>query len=153
MKLCSYKSRVRKKTCTVCGASNDPTYKFCRVPECHGSLVRQKTDTSYLHKNKARVKPSVHFKDIVTQNTNNLSVTCGDPDFVNPNSFSTICQTLQNMRVRAGIKRYNGKEREWLFLEVDGTIYFIAGQLIFNVFDCSHYQKSFYGSEHFKDHQ
>ena len=93
-----------EKTCTVCGASNDPTYKFCRVPECHGSLVRQKADTSYLHKNKARVKPSVHFKDIVTQNTNNLCVTCGDPDFVNLNSFSSTCQTLQNMGVRAELR-------------------------------------------------
>ena len=57
------------------------------------------------------------------------------------------------MGVRAGIKRYGGKEREWLFLEVDGTIFLIAEQLIFNVFHCSHCNNSFYGKENFEGHR
>ena len=57
------------------------------------------------------------------------------------------------MGVRAGIKRYSGKEREWLFLEVDGTIFLIAEQLIFNVFHCSHCNNSFYGKENFEGHR
>ena len=64
-----------KKICVACGASNDPAFKVCRVPDCHGSLIRQKIDTSHLHTEKGCVKPAAHFKDVVNQSTNSLSVT------------------------------------------------------------------------------
>ena len=70
---------------------------------------------------------------------------CGEPDLINPNSFQSISQILRNLGRKAGIKRYDDTgKREWLFLEVDGTIYNIISQLIEKTFRCENCDQLFY---------
>ena len=62
----------------------------------------------------------------------------------------SISQILRNLGVRAAVSRYGGDKREWLLLEVDGAIYLIVKQLIFNVYRCEKCETSFYGEGNFK---
>ena len=62
-----------------------------------------------------------------------INCVAGEPDFVNPNSFATITEVLQNIGHRAGIKHYGGGKREWLFVECDGFPYSIIRDLLDNL--------------------
>ena len=65
----------------------------------------------------------------------------------------SISQILRNLGVRAAVSRYGSDKREWLLLEVDGAIYLIVEQLIFNVYRCEKCETSFYGEGNFKQHK
>ena len=52
---------------------------------------------------------------------------------MNPNSFVTITEVLQNIGHRAGIKHYGNGKREWLFVECDSLPYSIIRDLLDNL--------------------
>ena len=52
---------------------------------------------------------------------------------MNPNSFATITEVLQNIGLSTGIKHYGGGKREWLFVECDGLPYSIIRDLLDNL--------------------
>ena len=55
----------------------------------------------------------------------------GEPDLCNPNSYENVCLILRNLGHRAGIKKYNeAGNKQWIYLEVVGTIYAIVKELI-----------------------
>ena len=141
-----------EKICLECGAANDIKYNSCRYEPCKGKLVKRKINDSNLTDEKPKVNTYTHFTNLVTVKENNISVKCGEPDFLNPNSFENICQVLRNLAVRAGIRRYNGEQHHWIILEVDSTIYCVVERLIFNVLSCPNCKDSYYGEEAFKDH-
>ena len=121
--------------CTQCGAENDQSYRTCRA--CgEGSLIRETYhDNQTQEENSSRV-PDM-FPSIQTF-VNDEKIIIGEPDLRNRNSYGNICDILQNLGHRAGIKKYNDVgTRHWIYLEVDGTIYVIVKSLIENVFHCS----------------
>ena len=94
----------------------------------------------------------MHFSDYVDTRQNEINVTTGEPDFLNPNSFANISEILVNLGTRAGITQLGGERREWLLMEVDGGIYPIIEQLVANVFLCKVCDNAYYGKEEFLDH-
>ena len=92
-----------------------------------------------------------HF-DVETQ-PSDCTVTTGDPDMLNPNSFVNISTILHTLGHRMGILGEEAhKNREWIFLECDGGIYSIVEKLIFNTLRCDACDKCFYGIEVLKKH-
>eukprot|EP00795_Rhopilema_esculentum_P009658 gene9658-17420_t len=80
------------------------------------------------------------------------SVVAGQPDLLKPNSYENISQILRNLPTRVGISRYGTGLRQWIILEVDGTIFCIVEQLILNTLYCPSCKTSFYGNEEFQKH-
>ena len=71
-----------------------------------------------------------------------------DPDFLNPSRYENLSSILHNLGDRLGIDK--GK-REFIYLEVDGTIYHIVWLLIQNVLKCSRCDCMFYTKDKFDD--
>ena len=141
-----------EKICVECGMENDVAYRICRMPLCGGALIKaQKPDI----KNAAKTAEPVtqngasSFKEKVTLKPNEVSVKPGEPEFVNPNSYETISKVMRKMGNKAGVERYGGNDRHWIFLECDGLPYKIMRDLMDNVFLCGRCNTSFYGEENF----
>ncbi|XP_066910085.1 uncharacterized protein [Clytia hemisphaerica] len=75
---------------------------------------------------------------------------CGEPDLMNPNSYDHLTRILRNHGTRSGIRRYGRGEREWLLLEVDGTIFQIVVELINNTYACRKCNDSHFGLHYYK---
>ena len=75
----------------------------------------------------------------------------GEPDFINPNSYDSIIQVIQNIGVRAGIKQYGG-DMEWIFVECDGLPYNTLREILTNVWRCSECKNCYYGMENYQVH-
>ena len=71
--------------------------------------------------------------DRIKNKSRDINCVAGEPDFVNPNSFATITEVLQNIGHSTGIKHYGGGKREWLFVECDGFTYSIIRDLLDNL--------------------
>ena len=82
--------------------------------------------------------------DRIKNKSRDINCVVGEPDFVNPNSFATITEVLQNIGHRAGIKHYGGGKREWLFVECDGLPYSIIRDLLDNLWQCTFCKDCFY---------
>ena len=82
--------------------------------------------------------------DRIKKKFRDINCVVGEPDFVNPNSFVTIIEVLQNIGLRAGIKHYGGGKREWLFVECDGLPYSIIRDLLDNLWQCTFCKDCFY---------
>ena len=72
---------------------------------------------------------------------------------MNPNSFATITEVLQNIGHRTGIKHYGGGKREWLFVECDGLPYSIISDLLDNLWQSTLCKDCFYMLTSFKEHK
>lgn len=92
----------------------------------------------------------------VTGLPNNIIVTPGEPDMLNPAGYESISTILRKAGKRASIASYSDDEleilREWLIFENDWTIYRIIANLIQNVLKCNNCKKSYYGKENFEEH-
>ncbi|XP_063952838.1 uncharacterized protein LOC135153566 [Lytechinus pictus] len=140
------KDAQTEKICIECGGANDVTYRICRA--CKGSLVKPPEPELHLEGN---VDPFHAFED-VSFTENGATVTPGEPEFVNPNSFDTIVTVLRGLGRRGGIRQYGGEEREWMFVECDGLPYTIMRSLIDNVWFCRRCKECHYGQEKLEEH-
>ena len=82
--------------------------------------------------------------DRIKNKSRDINCVAGEPDFVNPNSFATITEVLQNIGHSTGIKHYGGGKREWLFVECDGLPYSIIRDLLDNLWQCTFCKDCFY---------
>ena len=98
------------------------------------------------------VNPYEHLNYIVEIKENTCRVTIGEPELLNLNSFQSLSHVLRKIGTEAVISRYDGHQREWMFLECDDGIYPIILQLIFNAFFCPACKQSFYGENSFENH-
>ena len=142
----------REKVCLTCGAVNGANRYKCRNAPCDGSLATQEPDYSIILKKLESLDLYKIFESEVHIKKNNISVAAGEPDLLNPNSYENISQILRNLATRVGISRYGTGRRQWIILEVDGTIFCIVEQLIFNTLYCPLCKTSFYGNEEFQKH-
>ena len=106
-------------------------FKFCRVcasnlEDCHVAL--DSTDET--------VNLRDYFPGITSPVDERVEVTLGEPTFQNPNSYESVANILREIGIKSGISLYGTGTREWLFLEVDGTIYSMLIELIFNTYVC-----------------
>ena len=91
MQRCGCKTDVSHRTCRNCGA------KVSRVP-LNGIYVSEGGGEGG-----GRIGPYDSF-DRIKNKSHDINWVIGEPDFVNPNSFVTITEALQNIEHRAGIK-------------------------------------------------
>lgn len=137
-----------EKKCITCGCEADITYRVCR--SCGGSVIRENVETPQLLLSD-QVSPYdsfLNFKSSLPK----LVCKTGEPDFINPNSYSTIIQVIQNIGIRAGIKQYGG-EREWLFIECDGLPYNTLREILPNVWRCPECKECFFGLDVYEGHK
>lgn len=140
----------KEKICSLCGSENDPTYRSCHMPGCSGSLewpTLPPVADAAKKMEPATSDAASSYKNTIPVRFNEVSVKPGEPEFVNPNSYQTIVTVIQNIGKRAGLVRYGGDTRQWLFLECDGLPYKIMRDIIDNVYICLRCSTSFYGKE------
>ena len=118
-----------EKVCELCGCEADITYRVCR--NCNGKVTKQKMDSAMLN-TEINIDQYGSFHDF-KNSLSNITCTVGEPDFINPNSYSAIIQVIQNIGVRAGIKQYGTGSREWLFIECDVFPYNTIRSIIANI--------------------
>ena len=144
------KRATEEKVCDQCGAIGPISKRKC--PNCKGDFLRIDIDINSYHRKHEPHNPVEHFYSEPQEN--NIKVVVGEPDFCNPNSYDAVSTVLRNLGKRAGIKRYGGVKREWLFVECDGTIFLLIRSLMTNTLLCTKCDTSFYGAEafHSRDH-
>ena len=142
------KQSLSEKTCMNCGCEADITFRVCR--NCSGKVVKNTPETPNFPKLNIDIYKS--FEQYKSK-PNNIKCTVGEPDFVNPNSFQSIIQVIQNIGVRAGITQYGGNSREWLLIECDGLPYNTLRDIISNVWRCTECINCFYEVSSFQDHK
>ena len=135
------RSNVEKK-CVHCGAPNEIAARLCT--NCKGHLIKSIPNIAPVLEKMKPVDPYSHLHGIVATFENDIIVVTGEPELLNPNSYEAVAQILRSMGQKAGITRYGGTVREWIFMECDGGIYVLAEKLIFNVFLCGTCNESFY---------
>jgi len=96
-----------------------------------------------------RFKLYKHFK--IEPLVNKITVKVGEPDLLNPNSFSNISKNLYNLSKRASISNVDGC-RKWLILECDGGIMYVLLKLLYNVIQCNKCKEVMYGVNNFEEH-
>ena len=138
-----------EKNCTNCGCEADITFRLCRY--CGGKVTKCSEEVS-VPAPEITINAYDSFSDmpIISQN---ISCTIGEPDFINPNSYRTITQVVQNIGVRAGLRQYDGNAREWLLVECDGLPCRILRDIICNVFRCTICNDCFYGTATYEEHK
>ena len=143
-------SAENEKVCVDCGSENDVNYRVCRV--CFTGSLQKATppDVATPASFHEKLENHISYKESVQINENQATVQPGEPQFVNPNSYQTIISVIRCLGQQAGIRRYGGTEREWLFLECDGLPYKILRDIMDNVFRCKRCGDSFYGMENFE---
>ena len=142
------KQTVTEKICSTRGCEADFTFRVCR--NCNGKLKKHTLDPQ--NKQQVNINPYKSF-EVYRSTPREIYCTTGKPDFINPNSFRSIIQVLQNIGVRAGITKYGGKSREWVFVECDGLPYNTLRDIISNVWRCTKCTNCFYEISAFKDHK
>ena len=137
-----------QKACASCGCESDMDYRVCR--NCGGKTVKETVTPPNLV-NEIDISPYKSFESFPSSLPN---ITCktGEPDFLNPNSYNTIVQVIQNIGFRAGIKQYGGN-KEWLFIECDGLPYNTLREIIANIWRCCNCNHCFYRIEKFEEHK
>ena len=134
------KLAASEKKCEECGCEADISHRTCR--NCGGKVSRIALNNIYVSGG-GEIGPYDSF-DRIKNKSRDINCVVGEPDFVNPNSFATITEVLQNIGHRAGIKHYGGGKREWLFVECDGLPYSIIRDLLDNLWQCTFCKDCFY---------
>ena len=131
-----------------CGCETYESYRVCH--NCGGSVIKETVEPPKLSLDDefSPYKCFESFQSFLPD----INCNAGEPDFVNPNSYATIIQLIQNIGIRAGIKQYGGL-REWLFVECDGFPYNILREILNNVWHCNNCSDYFYGIENFREHR
>ena len=140
-----------EKVCSDCGAAGLVTMRKCR--NCGCELSKIKIDASQYVNEESHINPREHFSRITETCENDIKVIVGEPDFVNPNSFQSVSQILHNIGERAGISRYGGEQREWLFIECDRGIDLIIKELIEQTLYCKNCGLSYFSEAAYKAHE
>ena len=52
-----------------------------------------------------------------------MTLTVGEPDLIEPNSYQNIALILENVGIQAGVEKYGNGKRKWLFLENGGRYF------------------------------
>ena len=139
---------LAEKSCSVCGCEVDFSFRVCR--NC-GGKVHSSFQKNSLPVGEIISNPYESYSSIPSASPD-IECRVGEPDFVNPNSYRSIIQVIQNIRVRAGIKQYGGDKRNWLIIECDGLPYNTLRDIIANVWRCLKCNDCFFGSEAYNDH-
>ena len=137
-----------EKICVACGCETDESYRVCR--NCGGSVIKETIEPPKLSMDD-EFSPDKCFESFQSF-LPDINCSAREPDFVNPNSYATIIQVIQNIGIRAGIKQCGGL-REWLFVECDGLPYNILREILNNVWRCNNCSDCFYGIENFREHR
>lgn len=135
-----------EKACVDCGCEADPSFRICRN---YGEVLIKPTVAVKVEN--FCIDTFESFEQVEAQ-CPSVCFSAGEPDFVNPNSFITIIQILQNIGCRAGIKQYGGS-REWLIVECDGLPYNTMRDLQRNVWRCRNCKNCFYGTDCYNEHE
>lgn len=160
------------KVCLTCGMLVAKTKRKC--PQCKEQLVKRvpqvsdqlsnemdetnieelilkgETNPDFVHEGSESFSryehiPSGHSDDPV-------NVELMDPVFVNPNSFDNLIMVMRHIGKISGVKRYGGKEREWLYICCDGLPYTMILRLTQEYFVCKKCKEGLLGSESWKKH-
>ena len=76
----------------------------------------------------------------------------GEPIFTNPCSFANCAEVLRKIGKDAGIIRYGGKKRYWIFVCCDGLPFRHCDTVIHETFACTICHSSFFRIETYKTH-
>ena len=143
----SIKEASKEKICLDCGCEAYVAFKVCR--NCRGKLSRKNIQEVV---SQTTINPYSNFDK--NDYSKDIDLKEGEPDFLNPNSYLTIIQLLQNIGIRAGIKQYVPDSfKEWLFVECNGLPYSILRDIMSNVWRYFECKKCFYKNDTFKEYR
>ncbi|XP_070541428.1 uncharacterized protein [Ptychodera flava] len=85
-----------------------------------------------------------------------VKVKCGEPIFVNPNSYETVTEVLRAIGKAANVSQDASEEssnaRKWLKITMDGLPYSLARNIISETFICTVCNESVYGQDKLDSH-
>ena len=165
---------IQVKFCKACGYENDKSFTVCRV--CHTGELYTKENTietfedgfsfdSHLIPDRQQYQQRVHIGEPSLVNPNSFATvslvlrsigyrSC-EYSFIKITVWSIFVERLvytqitQITLIIQEYARYGTGQREWILLEVDGTIYSIVLQLMKHTFWCDTCNTSFYGKDRF----
>lgn len=126
---------------------------MCICKSRKGKLVRYELleDDQISYK---KIDPYSYFN--INSKKNDVKVTVGEPNMLNPNSFENLASVLQCFSKCPKIDWYTcsgeNDEKKWIFIENDGGILVPVINLISSDYRCKICNEAIYGREKFDSH-
>ena len=143
-----------KRICDICktslkkrSTSDNVNDGKDRAPKSNSKIYQVSTGNSRGNVRNTRYGhvPSGHPRDPP-------DIIIGEPIFTNPCSFANCAEVLRKIGKDAGIIRYGGNKRYWIFVCCDGLPFRLCDIVIHETFACTICHSTFFRVESYKTH-